>query len=104
MPSLDALSREMGGEDFAVVAVSTDFGGLEKPRAFLEEKGLDALALHLDAEKELARAAAVTGLPVTLLLDREGREVARLLGAAEWDGPAAKAVITRMIAAGPATN
>ncbi len=37
------------------------------------------------------------GLPVTVILDPEGREVARLMGDAEWDGPAAKAVLAALI-------
>ena len=97
MPSIDALARDMAGADFAVVPVSSDFGGLEKPRRFLDENGLDALGLFLDAERALAQAAEVPGLPVTLLLDREGREVARLTGDAEWDSEAARAIIAHLI-------
>ena len=99
MPSLDALATEMAGEDFAVVPVSTDFGGLEKPRGFYEKTGISALPLYLDATQELARAASVPGLPVTLLLDREGREVARLTGDAHWDAAEAKAVVSHLISA-----
>ena len=33
------------------------------------------------------------GLPATLLLDREGREIGRLLGPAEWDSEDAKRLI-----------
>ena len=97
MPALDALAAEMTGGSFEVVTVSTDFGGLEKPRRFLEEKELGSLALYLDADRALARAAGVKGLPVTLLLDREGREVARLMGDAHWDGAPAKAIVERLI-------
>jgi len=99
MPSIDALARDMEGPDFRVLAVSTDFGGFEKPRKFLDDIGVERLEVYLDAERELARAAGATGLPVTLLLDREGREVARLLGDAHWDGPEAKAVIEHLVAA-----
>ncbi len=45
----------------------------------------------------MARAAGAMGLPVTLILDREGREVARLTGDADWDSPEAKAFLTRLI-------
>jgi len=99
MPSIDALAEAKAGEDFAVVAVSTDFGGPEKPRAFLKKMGARALALYLDADKDLARAAQVPGLPVTLLLDREGRELARLTGSADWNGEAARAIVDHLIAA-----
>ncbi|MEM1343545.1 MAG: TlpA disulfide reductase family protein [Pseudomonadota bacterium] len=100
MPAIANLSRALGGEDFAVVALSTDFGGLDKPRAFLEEINVtDALPLYQDAKRQLARESGVMGLPVTLLLDRQGREVARLIGDAEWDSPEAKAVVRALIEA-----
>ena len=41
----------------------------------------------------------VPGLPVTVLLDRDGAEIARLLGGADWNGPEALAVIDALIAA-----
>ena len=43
----------------------------------------------------------VPGLPVTVVLDRDGREIARLLGGADWNGPDARAVIDALIAAKP---
>lgn len=99
MPSLDRLSQTLGGEDLSVVAMSTDFGGFSKPQAFFEEIGVESLDVYLDGKRALAREAAVVGLPVTLLLDREGREVGRLIGDAEWDGPEALAVIEALMAA-----
>ncbi len=38
----------------------------------------------------------VVGLPVSVLVDREGREVARLMGDADWSGDAAKQVIREL--------
>ena len=35
----------------------------------------------------------VPGLPVTVVLDRDGNEIARMLGGADWNGPEARAVI-----------
>jgi hypothetical protein len=39
------------------------------------------------------------GMPVTLLIDREGREIGRLTGPAEWDGPEAKDLVVSAMAA-----
>jgi thiol-disulfide isomerase/thioredoxin len=99
MPSLDRLSEQLGTEDFAVVALSTDFGGMAKPKAFFEEIGV-TLPLYQDTTRGVAREAAVMGLPVTLLLDRSGREVARLIGDAEWDSPEAVAVLKAIAESG----
>jgi hypothetical protein len=40
----------------------------------------------------------VAGLPVSVILDREGLEIARLTGDADWNGPEARALIAALIA------
>ncbi len=98
LPSIDRLAAA-AGEDFAVIAISTDRGDIEKPRRWMAENGISTLALHHDPRFALARAAGLIGQPTTLLLDRQGREIARYTGEAEWDGPAARALIDAAAAA-----
>jgi hypothetical protein len=43
------------------------------------------------------RVLGAPGLPVSVVLDREGRELGRVLGAAEWDAPAFEALLRRAI-------
>lgn len=98
MPSLDALQAAQGGDDFEVLTVAA---GRNPPPAidrFFEEEGIGNLPKLLDPRQELARAFGVLGLPVTVLIDREGREVARLIGDADWNSPAAHAVIEQLVA------
>lgn len=97
MPSIDRLAADVAGQDIAVVALSTDRFGIERVGRFFEEIGIRTLTLYQDKGGRLAREAAVIGLPVTLILDRQGREIARLQGEAEWDGPAARAILTRLV-------
>jgi thiol-disulfide isomerase/thioredoxin len=97
MPALDRLQAQLGGSDFEVVALSTDRGGLEKPRKFLADMGVKALALYNDASGRNASELKVIGMPTTLLIDREGRELGRLVGPAEWDSEDAKALITAAV-------
>lgn len=99
MPSIDRLAAAMQGEDFAVVAISTDRGDPAKPQRWLAENGISTLAFHHDPRQRLAQAAALIGQPTTLLLDREGREIARYTGEADWDGPAARALIEAAVSA-----
>jgi thiol-disulfide isomerase/thioredoxin len=97
MPSIDRLAAAMAGEDLVVAALSTDRFGAERIGEFFDEIGVEHLAIYQDKRSEVARAAGAIGLPVTLLLDRGGREVARLTGDAEWDSPEARALLTRLI-------
>lgn len=97
MPALDSLAGAMEGPDLEVIAVSTDRGGVDRVVAFFEDIGIENLEIALDRSGDFKREAGVMGLPVTLILDREGREIARMMGDAEWDGPEAQALIERVI-------
>lgn len=99
MPSIDHLAATAQSDDFAVVAISTDRGDIDKPRRWMAENGIAALKLYHDPRFRLAQAAGLIGQPTTLLLDRQGREIARYTGEAAWDGPAARALIDAVIAA-----
>jgi thiol-disulfide isomerase/thioredoxin len=93
MPALDRLQAEMGSDEFQVVAVSVDRTGLPGARKFLDEAKAEKLALYADPTARMATTLRAAGLPATLLLDRQGREIGRLLGPAEWDSEDAKRLI-----------
>lgn len=99
MPALDALETKLGGKDFAVVAVNIDKGGPEKAAAFLKETGATQLTLYTDPSGKLFSTLKAVGMPTTLLIDRDGKEIARLIGPADWASPEAIAVIEAAIAA-----
>lgn len=98
MPSLDALQADMGGDDFAVVPIATGRNAPERIDRFYAETGLQNLPVLLDPRQQLARDLGVVGLPVTVLIDRDGNEVARLLGEADWSSEPAKAIIRQLVA------
>ena len=87
MPTLERLQAELGGPAFEVVALSLDRKGLPVVKEFYEELGLQNLAMYVDESGAAQRALNVLGLPTTLLLDRDGNEIGRLLGPAQWDSP-----------------
>ena len=85
MPTLDRLQAKLGGPDFEVVALSIDRGGPLVVRTFYDEVEIQALRIYVDKTNDAATALGVVGIPVTLLIDREGREIGRKIGLAEWD-------------------
>ena len=87
MPALDRLQAALGGPDFEVVALSIDRGGMDAARKFFAEIGIRNLAMYLDGSGQALRTLSALGLPTTLLIDREGREIGRLIGPADWDSP-----------------
>ena len=97
MPALDALQLEMGGEDFQVMTIATGRNRLKGIHKFYEEAGVTRLPILLDPKGKLAARMGVVGLPVTVLLDREGHEIARLTGGADWASENAMAVLRALM-------
>lgn len=97
MPSLDRLQARLGSKDFEVVAVNLDARDPERPKRFLADIGVAALAHRADPTlgvfKALQKLGLASGLPTTVLVDRSGCELATLAGPAHWDGAAAVALI-----------
>jgi len=87
MPSLDRLEATLGGGDFAVVALSVDRGGLKEPAAFFARQGISRLKLYNDVTGEASIRVKAPALPLTLVLNEKGEEIARFLGPADWDAP-----------------
>ena len=102
MPTLDALQAELGGPDFAVVAVNIDTRDPAKPKAFLKEIGVQKLSYYADPTaktfqdlKEIGRAF---GMPTTMLIDKSGCELATIAGPAEWGSDKAVKLIKAALA------
>lgn len=90
MPELDKLQTEQGGDDFEVIAINIDTGDDSKPKKFLNEIGVQKLGFYRDATmgvfNDLKRKNLAFGLPVTLLIDETGCQVASMNGPANWAG------------------
>lgn len=98
MPSLDRLQAAM--PQIAVVPVATGRNDPPAIRRFFDEAGVSNLTTLRDPKSALSRQMAVMALPVTVILNPEGQEVARLIGDAEWDSAEAQAVLAALIAGG----
>ena len=93
MPALDRLQKELGSDKFEVVALGVDRTGIEGARKFFNQIKVEKLGLYVDATAKMHTSLKAVGLPTTLLIDTEGREIGRLVGPAEWDHEDAKRLI-----------
>ena len=98
MPQLDALAKRYQGRGVKVIALSVDRGGAEKPETFLNELGVAHLTRLYDPSYKSARAAALIGLPTTLLVSPDGQEIGRLAGEADWDSEDVHALLDYYLA------
>ena len=101
MPALSAVQQTLGGADLIVLTVATGPNPPAKIAGFFETIGVSNLPAHRDPRQNLARAMNVLGLPVTAILDRDGAEIARLLGDANWHSDSALAILRAVIAQEP---
>lgn len=97
MPTLDRLQSKLGSDHFQVVALSIDRDGVSAVKSFYDEIGIRALAIYVDPTMDAQAKLGIVGVPTTLLVDREGREIARYTGPAEWDHADVVAMVQRYL-------
>jgi thiol-disulfide isomerase/thioredoxin len=98
MPSLAKLSKALAPDDIAVLPLSSDRGGAGRVEAFYQQHAITGLPVLLDPRSAAAHAWNVHGIPTSLVIDKKGREVARLEGAADWSTPAAARLVRKLVA------
>ena len=98
MPALDRLREQIAGDGIEVIALSEDRDGPEIVEKFYRKNGIAALPVLMDAGRLTLREAKVVNLPTTLLIDRRGNEVIRVVGLAEWDAPETAAFVRACLA------
>ncbi|NSX53843.1 TlpA family protein disulfide reductase [Parasulfitobacter algicola] len=97
MPMLSELQTEFGGDDFAVVTLATGRNSPMGISKFFGEIGVNNLPEYRDPKQAVARDMAVLGLPITVILDPNGQEIARMRGDADWNSNSAKAIIAALL-------
>jgi thiol-disulfide isomerase/thioredoxin len=101
MPALESLQKKLGGPDFEVVAINIDTRDQEKPRNFLKAANLTGLGYFSDQNakvfQDLKAVGRAVGMPTSVLVDRQGCEIATIAGPAEWASEEAIKLITAAI-------
>ncbi len=97
MPALDRLQQIFKEEDFEVVAVSIDRGGVPKIREFYERRKISSLPVYSDQTLKISRELGQGTLPVSVLISAKGKELGRINGPAVWDGEPALRLIRKVL-------
>jgi thiol-disulfide isomerase/thioredoxin len=93
MPALDRLQATLGSDRFQVVALAVDKSGIEGAKKFLGDIKAGKLGVYADPSAKEGLQLKVIGMPTSILIDAEGREIGRLIGPAAWDSAEAKLLI-----------
>ena len=85
MPSIERLNKEMDGKNFKIVAVNV--GQSKKEVADFIEKHKYTFPIYLDERGTVSAAFASRGIPITYVINKEGKIIAVRPGAMEYDQP-----------------
>lgn len=93
MGSLERLSRHKGGKLFTVIGISTD----DYPEAALAfvQRTHTTFGHYIDNKLVLEHMLGADRLPLTVLVDAQGRVLGKVYGAKEWDSAEMKALVGR---------
>ena len=97
MPSLDALQEELGSDVFEVVLVAAGRNPKPAISKFFKDAEINTLKTLRDPTQQLVNLMGVFGLPITVILNPEGDEIARMRGDADWHSPEAVAFLQTLI-------
>jgi thiol-disulfide isomerase/thioredoxin len=87
LPALGKLQAAIPRDKLEILAVNAGRSSLPEAAQFLKEHGAANLSLHGDSDLALMRALKAYGLPATVLIDPNGKEIARAMGQAQWSAP-----------------
>jgi cytochrome c biogenesis protein CcmG, thiol:disulfide interchange protein DsbE len=96
MPAMEHLYTALAPQGFAIAAVSIDEGPPEDVRKFGRDLEL-SFDLLQDRSQHVPQLYQTTGVPESFLLDRRGVIVKRIIGAHDWNSPANRALVTRLL-------
>ena len=93
MGSLERLSRRFGGKQFNIIGISTD-DHADAAAAFLTQARVTFDNYH-DRNLLLESMLGADTLPLTVLVDAQGRVLKKIRGSQTWDSPQALDLIAK---------
>ena len=98
MPTLDRIAATYGPKGLAVLTISQDNQGEKAVKPFFAKHDLPHLKGWADPENQFGFDYATGLLPTTVLYDAQGKDMVRVIGAMDWEGAEAKALIDAAMA------
>lgn len=96
MPAMEASFQRYRKHDFTILAVSSDQEGADIVREFTDKLGVTFPVL-LDTDQRVSTLYGAKNLPVSFIVDRQGRIVAGSQGARDWASPEAISTLDELL-------
>ena len=84
MPSLNELQSKFEKNQLKIVTIATGRNNPNKIVNFFEEYNLSNLENYRDPKGKLALDLGVVGLPFSIIISRDKKDIARLIGPIDW--------------------
>jgi peroxiredoxin len=95
MPAVQRAYDTFKGQNIKVLAISIDSGGAKSVAAFMQKNNYNMPAL-LDSRMQTMNKLGVSGIPVTFIVDRQGKVVAKANGQVDFDSPEFRDYVQRL--------
>lgn len=96
--SLDQLQKDYRKQKFKIIALSEDFKSVDTIKEFYKNEQIKYLDIYIDEKNKIFSATNIVGLPTSLLLNAEGKEIIRFSGMVDWHDPEFRKIIDKELA------
>ncbi len=96
MPSMEALYQHYKERDFLFLTISIDYEGRELVRKFIERHRY-RIPILLDPAGKTLELFEISRIPATLIIDRNGRMIGRVIGPRNWSSPEVFSLVNQML-------
>ncbi|MDA9665547.1 TlpA family protein disulfide reductase [Candidatus Pelagibacter sp.] len=85
MPSLDRLQVNKNLSNLKIFAINISQENKKKVDSFFEDLNIENLDPYFDAPTTLAKTFSLRGVPTSILIDKDGKEFARIMGSIDFN-------------------
>ena len=85
MPSLDRLQVNQNLNNLKIFAINISQESKKKVDSFFEDLNIKNFDPYFDAPTTLAKTFTLRGVPTSILIDKDGKEFARIMGSIDFN-------------------
>ncbi|MDA7858075.1 TlpA family protein disulfide reductase [Candidatus Pelagibacter sp.] len=85
MPSLDRLQVNQNLSNLKIFAINVSQESKKKVNSFFEDLNIENFDPYFDAPTTLAKTFSLRGVPTSILIDKDGKEFARIMGSIDFN-------------------
>ncbi len=85
MPSLDKLQENKNFNNLKIIPINVGKDDPKKSKLFFDELNIKNLEIYFDKDIKLAKKFLLRGIPTTVIINRNGEEIARIIGSVDFE-------------------